>query len=666
MAILQTDWKLVVYKLKHTENGIDYEGDKVTYDAGEIDGVNPAYMFLSVCSKTGDVALSFAELEKTSGTFTKRKPETEYKHCRIFRNEKGNCDTIEFQGRAVYANNKLVLVGEHTLQVHHIDSLKMEYFLDLHDLKKGYEAFIGGEDIARQVTWAKKNKSIQSSVDEGIKLISITRHIHSNILVTTYRGDITRVWSILDGSLLVSFKQGKSEHFMAISENQRFIATYEEENKCVNVYCSKSGLRLYRYHPKGVNVNAPDSYVTSVRFCTHRNYITISGITKYMEESTKYKSFYEVWSISQEQLVFSVEEGNVFKNAVYPFILERQLDNVQGQNDSRSNTPSPPPQDTENNVGSSENGISGRNTPKPPSVDPKPETCHCVLYGIFMKKSSNQLEFRSTLVYDCTKNIGKKAQAPEVTYWKDFLFQKLDGGTPQRGFLHVVCDPLGGKNTISYVLNHESGIYLLRFGVGMTQLWKLRNTSDEEQPEAAKNDGNIFDFGNLPSPSEATYYNTLSNSDLIFARAYKGNHHGISSTFRDTWGSLGPTFRFMDTPGHVIVKVRKETDGSKKPRLRKDPSWIRKLGNKIGRTFHLSGSDKKRESQLIDDELFLPLFKINSHSKDYEFCEIESAFQALHHIDSLKFTPTSPVSTILNLPYICIHSLIFVFLFFFF
>jgi hypothetical protein len=156
MAILQTDWKLVVYKLKHTENGIDYEGDKVTYDAGEIDGVNPAYMFLSVCSKTGDVALSFAELEKTSGTFTKRKPETEYKHCRIFRNEKGNCDTIEFQGRAVYANNKLVLVGEHTLQVHHIDSLKMEYFLDLHDLKKGYEAFIGGEDIARQVTWAKK------------------------------------------------------------------------------------------------------------------------------------------------------------------------------------------------------------------------------------------------------------------------------------------------------------------------------------------------------------------------------------------------------------------------------------------------------------------------------------------------------------------------------
>jgi hypothetical protein len=373
-----------------------------------------------------------------------------------------------------------------------------------------------------------------------------------------------------------------------------------------------------------------------------------------MEEPAKYKSFYEVWSISQEQLVFSVEEDNVFKDAVYPFILERQSNDVQDQNESQSNIPSPP-QDTENNVGSSENGRSGRNTPTRPSVDSEPETCHCVLYGIFMKKSSNQLEFRSTLVYDCTKNV-EEAQAPEETDWEDFRFQKLSGVTSQRRFLHDVCDPLGGKNTTSYVLNHESGIYLLRFGVGMTQLWKLRNISNGEQLEA----GNILEFGN------SKYYNTLSNSDLIFARAYKGNHHGISSTFRDTWGSRSPTFRFMDTPGHVIVKVQKVNDGSKQPRLRGVPSWIRKLKNKIGNTFYQSRRDKKPNPQPIDDELFLPLSKINSHSEDYEFCEIESAFQALHHIDSLKYPPANPVSTILNLPYICIHSLIFIFLFFFF
>jgi hypothetical protein len=339
------------------------------------------------------------------------------------------------------------------------------------------------------------------------------------------------------------------------------------------------------------------------------------------------------------------------------------------QKESGSSAYTLSPYDPESNRGGSENGISGKTSPRPPSVDPNHDASNWALYGIFMIEKSNQLEFRSTLVYECTKKEEKVAQACEMIEWEDFQFQKLNRG--EIGYsddewdrlLHDVCDPLDGEKTISYVLDNVSGIYLLRFGVCTTQLWRLVEIPTDKLEEAKKG-MKVFDFGKLPLFSTAAYYNTLTDNNLIFARVYKGNHHTHLSTFRDTLGCQGPVFRFMKNPGHIIVNITREIDGDRNVQLRNEPSFTRRRVPRIGARFHSVEDNKKPDPPVIDDELFLPLSKISHPDAEAEFCEIESAFQTLHYLDTIKKIPYKSVSLILSFPYNCIHKFIFVFIFF--
>ncbi|KAI8875468.1 hypothetical protein K501DRAFT_280340 [Backusella circina FSU 941] len=636
MAVLQDDWNLVVYKLKHIDGRIDYVGKETIYTLDKIEGDNPCYMYLSVCSGTGNVALSFAELDKTTRLFTERKPESVYRYCNIYSQGEQIPRSIEFQGRAVYANKKLILVGIHTLDVRDTDTLNLEYFLDLRDIKKGYESLIGGEDTARHAKWAKPVLIDQLKGDDGDKLISTTRHIHSNILVTTYKGNLTRVWSILDGSVLVSFIQDKSEYFMAISENQRFIATYENKKKYVNLYCTKSGLLLYRYLPHGVNNSQANSSVTSVRFCSDRRYIIISGINKDMDNPEQNKSFYEVWSISQERLVIKIEEKNIFHEGVQPFIFESLLKFEESHSEPRNS--SLPQQEPENN-GSSSSGNSSTtiNNSDRPLAKPNSEKIELSLYGAFTKYDSEKLEFQTTLVSKTVKSVPEGEAIPDGTQWEGYQFKNLGTGNIYRqGVLNDICDPLGGDKTLSYVLDRDPEKYILRFGAYMTQLWSLVPIPPAKL-QAAKKAGSIFKFGDQSTSSGPYYYNTLSDSDLIFARAYKGNHHGIFSTFRDTWGIFGPNIRFMKNEGHIIITIKKVNDGKNKNQPAGELSWIRKLTDRISNTFRSKDETRTEEDKTIEEELFLPLSKIDSSEADYEFCEIESAFQALHYLDIRKY-----------------------------
>jgi hypothetical protein len=120
----------------------------------------------------------------------------------------------------------------------------------------------------------------------------------------------------------------------------------------------------------------------------------------------------------------------------------------------------------------------------------------------------------------------------------------------------------------------------------------------------------------------------------------------------------------MKNPGHIIVNITREIDGDRNVQLRNEPSFTRRRVPRIGARFHSVEDNKKPDPPVIDDELFLPLSKISHPDAEAEFCEIESAFQTLHYLDTIKKIPYKSVSLILSFPYNCIHKFIFVFIFF--
>jgi hypothetical protein len=614
MAVIDSDDRLQVFEIECDENGIRPVRQIIRDVSCEITSHKAMFTFLSVADKTGYAVVSYTQIDPSTGLFLKSSFDPTFTHCKVHKETKGEktrSTIIPFQGRAVFIEDKLAIVGDWTLQVLDAKTFRHKYFLDLSDLNQSYEAMIGAEKLGPNMSWANYYLASQTlnNRKDGDTLIAITRHIRNNILVTTYRGNVTKVWSILDGSLIASFRSLKGEIIMAISEANQFIATYCDMTKRVKVYCTKSALLLHEYTPKCMEDDEGEhAAVHFVKFDRCKHYLLITGTKNNRVKAkpsslspmqlssrsnrsmshinqqrsrqqmnkpdipvpTKQTLFFEVWSISQEKrIVYEERVADVEPRMPLPFVIEDYNERE---------------------------GLNYEDSYRYFDAD---------FYGVYMTRENDSdgshlrlKRFPLLLKYTQKKHDEankKTAQdkndepdltlSREGTLWKTYPFRRISiKSLRMRGTAEEMIQPLDDKTkTVSYLIKKGDDRFVLRFNCNMIQLWQLEQVDDPSKvdannkfvftPEALEiNQRNMTDSKRAEIQEQKEYedrcvevkeyYNSFEKSRLVYIRAYKGQHYLPLSTFREDWKlteererGYQPHASIMNDKGRILVDI---------------------------------------------------------------------------------------------------------------
>ncbi|KAI8887137.1 hypothetical protein K501DRAFT_307808 [Backusella circina FSU 941] len=653
-------YKLRLYDLPTETNG---KIAKQNEEFGEKDvsfineSSNPNYVFLSCSGENGYVALSFLEMTR-SGWYTN--PSKEFSKCYIYRSNKST-QKIPFQGRVVFLENRLVLVGQNTVEVYTISLdgvIKKGYTLDTEPLTQGYEATKHQDNIIKDLSWAKfvsdEPRKIFPVAAQDI--ITMSRHISNNILVTQYGsnngGSVVRIWSIFDGTLLTSYKSKNVEHVMAISDNYRYIATYDEEEKAARIYCTKTSLVLHTI-PINAQVDIINSNytLTYMRFFGDGRYIIISGYKPDTEKPKDYrKFFFEVWCVPAHKLLLTDEMLVYYKSTdptfstISPFAME-----FKNSSDKDAKRP--------------KIDLKKKNDKKfkPGRQYNLPE-----VRAIYTTRNSNNQTstqiiaktlFKQDWIYSLDKvpqtwKISKGPNSQEPLKCKiTLLKEKNEKYMTRMSTRPELNEPLNEfQKLLCYSIQVDTDYYILRFGYYTVQLWRLKKM-DLDASEADK----LKKGFQLKEEDSPYFYKSMEDSELVYIRTYKATDYGTGFTFKEDWNihikSDVPEVLFMDETGHIFVEMEHQFDyckGNKnQPSDQNSRKLLETLGGKWPFTKLVKKNDKLTYKILDVDEIFLPISKTPSistnnrsstidyvvSSTDSNFHEIESACRALHHIN---------------------------------
>jgi hypothetical protein len=659
IALIDHGYSLKVYKLDqqnrgHTTIKTNVDSEFHPVNVGFIDDIiYPVYAYLSIASDGSRVALSFVQMSE-DGDFDSRLPQQP--NCYIYEKD-GTTKEVPCNGRAVFVDDGLVIIKKHSVEFLDKD-LKRKYILDTTNLTKGFEALINPPTIIKNTAWAKSfHVKARKPATAGENLITMSRHIQSNILITPYRKNIVRIWSILDGTLITSYKTENSEYIMAISEDQRYIATFDGVKNVAKIYCSKSSLLLHTIEP--VAVNAPmdntnktgNFTISSMRFCNVKRNLIISGFktfadnTKPLQKQNSRKVTFEMWSISSQINISYFESTYIPGFTMQPFIIidqeeEKALTAVPYTSDIKPDMPNtiPEPQQTTNNR------TSNKSKTRKNIVKHSSQYFNSKYSGIYPVEDDDNEYIRLEL-YDIPllKNKGidsPNVHTPGAIKWKEYeLLPESRNITAKNP--HEITDTLDKTNDLlCYYIDIQSFRYVLRFGNSTVQLWRLNPVADLTLSKPDE----LFQL--TIDGTSKHFYKSLEKNDLVYIRAYKGHDYNALSSFRDHWQIKTDKKRpagllFMEDVGRIMVNVEMVTDfcrhttvGGSNPGVRRVESYLRRERDRVPKSVKIKMFDM--------DEIFLPIEKLdqdyltNHQSSACDFHEIESAALALHSLYCLK------------------------------
>ncbi|KAI7895161.1 uncharacterized protein EV154DRAFT_496092 [Mucor mucedo] len=269
--------------------------------------------FLSISGDGNYVVLSFCErIKQINGKLWPPKNP----NCLVFESKQGVLKLshkIKCDGRAVFLTKNtlsLALVQSTTIKVYDNfpNNISISFLFDLHPFITAnglaHENAQGHKSYIENAPWIDINKpevadssSLRTDIHEDTKrIITFSRHIRHNVLVTPFIDGIVRVWSMIeDGVRLTSFS-ALNQHVMAFSKHYKYTAAYVEGTRAINIYNVKSGLLVYQLKSRAVDLSASFE-VAHIRFCYDGRYIAMSG----WEGD---QVVFVVWYIEAEELIY--------------------------------------------------------------------------------------------------------------------------------------------------------------------------------------------------------------------------------------------------------------------------------------------------------------------------------------------------------------------------
>ncbi|KAI8875788.1 hypothetical protein K501DRAFT_338494 [Backusella circina FSU 941] len=525
VAYVDEHFQLHVYCL---QNGLT--PDKVLIMKKELPGDyfrdENVYMFLSVASETGYTVVSSLRInaegtpiyqeiqQKESGKISKRNSGSiEYEHafkgCRVFRRNQDDFD-IEFHGRAVFVEDKLVLVNTNNVYIHR------RWNYNLLDVHNGIDDLVQVTKLnSPEVSWAYINSEPPED-NGGQKIINMTQLIKDEFLMTFYSNNITKVWSLFDGSLVTSIVLGEEETVMAVSEDKLQIATYNRSERSVNIYDTETLLLLHSFKPNCLEQSSIDVTVTSVKFCPHQHYLIIAGIKSNEGQIHDRRIFFEAWLMEKERCLTHQEHNNAFSRSPSP-----QITIVGHRKDTLLSTTS------------------------------DPEFFANDFKGSFIRnfEKIDEMKIEETPIFENTPQA-----IQNDTLWGEFKFKQVGKSIDkEKKMSHEITAPFDeNQGLVYYVLENK---YVLRFGQRMVQLWELMPMNEEDT------DVDPFVFPDQDG-DETKYYKSTDKSTLLFIRAYKGQH--CESSFDHVWKihkPKEPKIEFMHDKGRIMVDIEHVNTG---------------------------------------------------------------------------------------------------------
>jgi hypothetical protein len=537
VAFVDTNFRLYVYNLKNGNDELKLSGRHIIKEDLPMEHLNikNTYLFLSVSSE-GHAVVSSLKVDQhgnpiyrnmqqnkshKEGTASKEYSDDEkdikndFKGCRVFRHGfQGNLD-IEFNGRAVYVDDRLVLVNTNSVCIHRRWNYSL---LDIHkgiaDLvrvkkldppKVSWAYYISGKLSEDKGVQPPKENAAQPPKDNAAqKIISMTQLIKDEILMTFYSCNITKVWSLFDGSLITSIVLKEEESVMAVSLDRLHLATYNRKQKRVNLYDTETLLKLHSLSPKGIKMGENHSRVRAVRFCHYQHYLFIAGINVYGDKA---ETFFEVWLIEKERCIANSKNDGTFTRSPCPVIDITELKKYYSMNTTSETT-----------------------------------FYNVEFKGTFVNgfQDINEIGIKKTLIFE-----QKPSGIQGNMLWGKYKCMKIEKKQNEdKGiYYEITAPPIKDGEP----LGKENALYVLRFGQRTVRLWELTATIE------GSNNNKVLDF--LNSVDEK-YKDKSAN--LIFIRAYKGHH--TESNFKDIWkisqqkndeSHIG----FMNDAGRILVDV---------------------------------------------------------------------------------------------------------------
>jgi hypothetical protein len=435
-----------------------------------------------------------------------------FKGCRVFRHGfQGNLD-IDFNGRAVYVDDRLVLVNTNSVCIHR------RWNYSLLDIHKGIDDLVRVKKLdPPKVSWAyyisgelPEDRRAQPPKDNAAqKIISMTQLVKDEILMTFYSCNITKVWSLFDGSLITSIVLKAEESVMAVSVDRLHLATYNRKEKRVNLYDTETLLKLHSLSPKGIKMDETYSRVRAVRFCNYQHYLIISGINVYGDDvpGAKAEAFFEVWLIEKGRCIANSKSDGAFTRSPCPVIDITEIKKYYSMN-TTSET----------------------------------RFYNFEFEGTFVNdfQDINEIGIKKTLIFE-----QKPSGIQDNVLWGKYKWMKI--GKKQNEdkgiYYEITAPPIKDDEPFG----KENALYVLRFGQRTVRLWELISTIE------GSDNNKVLDFLNLV---DEKYKDKSAN--LIFIRAYKGHH--TESNFKDIWKISQQKddeshIRFMNDAGRIMVDV---------------------------------------------------------------------------------------------------------------
>jgi hypothetical protein len=532
--------------------------------------------------------------------------------------------------------------------------------------------------------WFHENNADRTSKLDGIKfIITISRHIRHNILITPYKTK-AQVWSLTEkGVRLTSILKEKNEEIMAFSSNYKFLATFvevERENgdtrdtREVNVYNVKSGLFLYKLIPKRPVSNGRKFEVSYVRFCSNERYLVMVGLEKSDDEYYEQVDF-EAWHIESEQSIYSDSKSckiSLCGNKTFaPFVMVRKPGTPRPTSPSNQQSPFAALTRPRNRTADSEQPLADDTTPTESdsnsgqsSSPTATQSSEDDIYALYIKLDGAEdicvNEF-ITNVYGETNcipeavhstdhasgdnveaiveqvSIGK--QTEEFNFDMDInnnAVQTTDQQIQKFDEWIVVAEsnledlPDGSdartddeetKKTTCYVRQHDGKAYLLQFGKYLVQLWSLQNIPEYDNGKPV-----ISGIDDL--------------EELLFIHAYKASNYGFTNTFRESWSLKIATSN--------CISFKNQKDGNSIDRIIAKITMDLEKTDSTNTQGQASGQQSAVEQKLVGPntedfsaELFIPFKEIVARKRFAEnslHVHLRSSCQALHYLSDLKHT----------------------------
>ncbi|KAG1082899.1 hypothetical protein G6F42_022404 [Rhizopus arrhizus] len=327
-------------------------------------------------------------------------------------------------------------------------------------------------------------------------IIRISKHIRHNVLTTTYHDYVSRVWSITeDGVRLTSFHSRSMEEIMAFSLDYKYLATFVEKDKSINVYNVKSGLVVSRLkqddtvQSRAVDNDSDDNFQIYVCFCHKSQYLAMVSIGKLKEPDINNGNnaliTFQVWNIMPEKSVYYAAEEihidwDMKDKFIQPFVDEEMRNHVPEFRAVYSTTTK-----------------SGMVEIKVKELD------------IFNSQVYSNREQNSNTISRSSSNTSISGNV----IWQDVPFTHSSTRMASHEGRSYISDLDNNLNNYSNLTCFRRNIggrsYLLRFGKKTVQLWQV---------SAFDKSGGI-----------------TAEDKLIYIRAFKTPFYGFNDAYKDKW-----------------------------------------------------------------------------------------------------------------------------------